>query len=245
MKRLIFGECIDVMKNIESKSIDLIICDPPYGITKNSWDKVIPINEMFEQYNRIIKDTGTIIIFGIGKFSASIILADEKYKYSLIWEKSNAKGFLNAKKRPLSAHEDIHIFQNKKYTYNPQKTSGHKRKVSTSKHKINCKKTENYNNYNLSSYDSTERYPRSVLKFSNDTQRIKLHPTQKPEQLIDYLIKTYSNVGDLILDNCAGSGTTGVCADKLSRDFILIENDFSMIEKIEKRIGAIHTNFSL
>ncbi len=221
-----FGDSLEVMKIISDKSIDLICCDPPYEKTKNSWDSIIPFDKLWEQYKRIIKDNGAIVLFGQDKFSAKLMLSNESWhRYNIIWEKTSPTGFLNAKKMPLRSHEDILVFYKSLPTYNPQKTTGHPRKVSSAKHKINSKKTENYGEHGLTSYDSTERYPKSVWKFASDTQKSALHPTQKPLKLIEEIIKTYSNEGDLVLDNASGSGTAGLASLNLKRDYIMIEND--------------------
>ena len=140
------------------------------------------------------------------------MLSNEKlHRYNLIWEKTSPTGHLNAKRMPLRSHEDLLVFYRKLPIYNPQKTTGHERKVSTAKHKRNSKKTTNYGEHKLTTYDSTERYPKSVLTFATDKQKSALHPTQKPVALLEYLIKTYTNEGDLVLDNCAGSGSVGGC----------------------------------
>jgi len=221
-----FGNCLKVMKIIPDKSIDLIVSDLLYGSTKNFWDQIISFDKLWEQYKRIIKENGAIILFGQDKFTAKLMLSNEEWhRYNIIWEKTNATGFLNAKKMPLRSHEDICVFYKKLPVYNPQKTTGHPRKVSTAHHKRNSKKTTNYGEHDAISYDSTERYPKSVWKFASDKQKSKLHPTQKPLLLLEEIIKTYSNEGDLILDNCSGSGTTGLAAKNLKRNYIMIEND--------------------
>jgi site-specific DNA-methyltransferase (adenine-specific) len=158
-------------------------------------------------------------------------------RYEWIWEKTQATGHLNAKKMPMKAHENVLVFYNKLPTYNPQKTTGHKRKVSTAHHKRNTKTCEIYQEHDdFIDYDSTERYPRSVLLFASDKQKTCLHPTQKPLSLMEYFIKTYSNEGDIVLDNAAGSGTTGVAADNLNRKYILIESDEKNFEICVNRV---------
>jgi site-specific DNA-methyltransferase (adenine-specific) len=155
----------------------------------------------------------------------------------LVWQKTTPTGHLNAKKMPLRSHEDILVFYKKLPTYNPQKTIGHERKVSTAKHKRNSKKTTNYGKHGLTTYDSTERYPKSVLTFATDKQKSALHPTQKPLELIKYLVRTYSNEGDWVLDNTCGSNTTGLACFELNRNYIGIENDFDMYEISKERVG--------
>lgn len=233
-----FGDCLDVMKFIGDATIDLILCDLPYGVTKNKWDSVIDLKELWCEYERVIKDNGAIVLFGQDKFSAKLMLSNEKlHRYNLIWEKTTPTGHLNAKKMPLRSHEDLLVFYKKLPTYNPQKTTGHKRKVSTAHHKRDSKKTTNYGEHGLTTYDSTERYPKSVLKFATDKQKVALHPTQKPLALMEYLIATYSNEGETVLDNCAGSGTTGLAAKNLNRNYIMIENDEMNYKTCIKRVG--------
>lgn len=150
------GDCLEKMQDIPSESIDMICCDLPYGVTKNKWDSLIPLNELWEQYNRVIKPNGAIVLFGQDKFSARLMLSNENmHRYNLIWEKTSPTGHLNSKRMPLRSHEDILIFYKQLPTYNPQKTTGHERKVSTAKHKRNSKKTTNYGEHGLTSYDST------------------------------------------------------------------------------------------
>jgi DNA modification methylase len=224
--KLYFIDCLIGMKQIPDKSISLICADLPYGKTKNKWDSVIDLDKLWVEYERIIKDSGVIILFGQDKFSARLMLSNEKmHRYNIIWEKTTPTGHLNAKKMPLRSHEDILVFYKQLPTYNPQKTTGHERKVSTAHHKRDSKKTTNYGEHGLTTYDSTERYPKSVWKFATDKQKSALHPTQKPLKLIEEIIKTYSNEGDLVLDNCIGSGTTAIACKNLNRNFIGMEND--------------------
>lgn len=237
MIQLTNGDCLQEMLNIPDKSVDVILADLPYAQTRNSWDIMIPIESLWKEYKRIITDNGIIILFGQGIFSAKLILSNPRmYKYTLVWEKTTPTGHLNAKKMPLRSHEDILIFYNKLPTYNPQKTTGHVRKVSTAAHKRNCKETENYGKHGLTSYDSTERYPKSVWKFATDKQKNALHSTQKPLKLIEELIKTYSNEGDMVLDNTMGSGTTGEACVNLNRNFIGIELDSTIFNVASNRI---------
>ncbi len=228
------------MKAIPDGSIDMILCDPPYGITaRNKWDSVIPFEQLWGQYERIIKDNGAIVLFGSGMFSADLMRSNYKlWRYNLVWEKTTSTGFLNARKMPLRSHEDIIIFYKRCPTYNPQKTQG-KRKVSKASSKVNCKQSSNYNIVPLTTYDSTERFPKSVLKFSTDKQKAALHPTQKPVALMEYLIRTYTNEGDTVLDNCMGSGTTGVACINTGRNFIGYELDKEYFEISQKRIHKI------
>lgn len=226
------------MNNISDKSIDCIITDLPYGQTsRNRWDNIIPFEPLWSHYNRIIKDNGAIILFANGMFTAELMLSNKKmWRYNLIWEKTQPTGFLNAKKMPLRNHEDICIFYKKLPIYNPQMSKGHERKISKAEHKVNCKETTDYGKHGLSTYDSTERYPKSVWKFSKDIQKSALHPTQKPVALLEELVKTYTNSGDLVLDSCMGSGTTGVACKNLGRKFIGIELDEKYFTIAKQRI---------
>jgi len=233
-----FGDCLEVMKLIDDETIDLIICDLPYGVTKNKWDSVIDLKMLWDEYDRIIKTNGAMVLFGQDKFSARLMLSNEKvHRYNLIWQKTTPTGHLNANRMPLRSHEDILVFYKKLPTYNPQKTTGHERKVSTAHHKRGSKRTTNYGEHGLTTYDSTERYPKSVLKFATDKQKVALHPTQKPLALMEYLIATYSNEGEIVLDNCAGSGTTGLAAKNLNRNYIMIENDETYYKTCIERVG--------
>jgi len=224
---------------IPDKSVDLILCDLPYGTTRNKWDSIIPLDKLWEQYERVIKNNGAIVLFAQTPFDKVLGVSNLKLlRYEWIWEKTSATGHLNAKKMPMKAHENILIFYRNLPTYNPQKTYGHERKVSKAEHKVNCVMTSNYNEHGLTSYDSTERYPRSVLLFPTDKQKEALHPTQKPVDLFEYLIKTYTNEGETVLDNCIGSGTTAIACIHTNRYFIGMELDANYYEIANKRIEA-------
>lgn len=231
-------DCLEGMKKIDDKSVDAIITDLPYGQTsRNKWDSVIPFKPLWEQYERIIKDNGAIILFANGMFTADLMQSNRKlWKYNLIWEKTQPTRFLNAKKMPLRSHEDICIFYKKLPTYNPQKTTGHPRKVSKAEHKTNCKETTDYGEHGLTTYDSTERYPKSVWTFAKDIQKSALHPTQKPVALIEELIKTYINPGDLVLDPCAGSGSHLLIARENNRKWLGMELTDTYFEIANKRM---------
>lgn len=241
------GDCLEVMKDIEDKSISLIICDLPYGVTaRNKWDEVIPFDKLWEQYERIIKDNGAIILTAQQPFTTNLIMSNPKlFRYTLVWEKTTPTGFLNANKMPLRSHEDIVVFYKKLPTYNPQKTTGHKRKVSKAEHKVNGKMSTNYGDFKKTTYDSTERYPTSVLTFSTDKQKCAIHPTQKPLKLWEWLILSYSNENDLILDNCSGSFTTAVACDNLKRKWICIEKEKEYCEAGKNRINENREELNL
>jgi len=247
MQEVVWGDCLEIMKDIPVGKIDMILCDLPYGTTACKWDTVIPFDKLWEQYERIIKPNGAIVLTAQTPFDKVLGCSNLKYlRYEWIWEKTSATGYLNAKKAPMKAHENILVFYKKLPIYNYIKTDGHQRKVSSSasRKKSIDRRMEKYGEAYIygketvtEDYNSTERYPRSVLKFSSDKQKSKLHPTQKPIKLFEYLIKTYTNEGDLVLDNCAGSGTTGAACMNLNRKFILIEQDEAYCNIILKRLG--------
>lgn len=231
---LIQGDCLQKMSEIPSNSVDMVLCDLPYGITACKWDITIPFEDLWEQYNRIVKENGAILLFGQEPFSSYLRLSNIKYyKYDWIWDKPCGTGFLNAKKQPMRNHEVISVFYKKQPTYNPQKTKGHKKKTSVKRQG----NTEVYGRQVGShSYDSDERYPRSIQTFSSDKQKVCLHPTQKPVLLCEYLIKTYTNEGDIVLDNTMGSGSTGVACKNIGRKFIGIEKDDRYFKIAKERI---------
>jgi len=226
------------MKDIPDKSIDMILCDLPYGITKNKWDCVIPFRDLWDAYNRIAKDNAAIVLFGSGMFTADLMHSNRKmWRYNIIWEKTQPTGFLNAKRMPLRSHEDILVFYKKLPTYNPQMMHGYPRKVSSAESKRNCKETTNYGGFKPKSYDSTDRYPRSVWKYKTDKQISALHPTQKPIELLSALIKTYTNKGDIVLDNCMGCGSTCIACIEADRKYIGFEIDEKYFEIAKERIS--------
>ena len=233
------GDCLELMKDIPDKSVDCIITDLPYGTTQCKWDTIIPFEPLWRQYNRIIKDNGAIVLFGTEPFSSHLRLSNLKnYKYDWIWDKVKGTGFLNAKRQPMRNHELISVFYKKQCTYNPQKTYGHKMKKS---YRSKDLQTDVYGEMkNDYTYESTERYPRSIQVFSTDTQNSSLHPTQKPVALIEYLIKTYTNDGELVFDSCMGSGTTGVACINTNRRFIGIELDNNYFKIAKERIENIN-----
>jgi site-specific DNA-methyltransferase (adenine-specific) len=231
------------MKEIESGSVDMVLTDPPYGTTACKWDSVIPLEPMWEQLKRIIKPNGAIVLSAQSPFDKVLGFSNlPMLKYEWIWEKPAATGHLNAKKMPMKAHENLLVFYNKLPTYNPQKTQGHKPVNSYTKQ--NNSDGECYGNtVSVSGGGNTDRYPRSVQVFSSDKQKLKLHPTQKPVALMEYLIKTYTNPGETVLDFTAGSFTTGVACVNLGREFIGIEmdNDYFNIgvSRIKDRIKCL------
>jgi len=231
------GDCLEVIKDIPDGSVDMILADPPYGTTsRNKWDVVIPFEPMWEQLNRVIKDNGAIVLFSQLPFSCELIQSNRKYfRYEWIWEKTNAVGFLNANRMPLRAHENILVFYKRLPIYNPQKTKGepYKRKSHG--------QTMNYGvlNSDLVTENNTgDRYPRDVIKFDNNGNNFKkVHPTQKPVDLCEYFIKTYTKENETVLDFVMGSGTTGVACKNLNRNFIGIELDEKYFKAAKERIG--------
>lgn len=228
------GDCLEVMKSIPDKSIDMILCDLPYGTTKNIWDNIIPFDKLWEQYNRIIKDNGCIALFGNQPFTSHLVLSNEKYfRYSLVWVKNKFSDFLNAKRKPMKVNEDICIFYKKQPTYNPQYTYSTPYKRWNTQEAVN--KQTNYGKHKSNVAESEgKRLPLTVLNF--DRVERPAHPTQKPVNLCEWLIKTYTNEEDVVLDNCMGSGTTGVACKNLNRNFIGIELDENYFKIAKERI---------
>lgn len=226
LNSLILGDCLKILPLIKNKSIEIILTDLPYGQTQNLWDAVLPLDILFNEYNRIIKDNGIIILFGQGMFSAELMIANKKYyRYSLVWKKGNrATGFLNAKKMPMRNHEDILIFYKTLPAYNPIFEKGPPQH-SIGKKSGKRKSNSNYSdfNYDNSREGSTLKYPKSILNF--DKPHPAKHPTEKPVPLLEYLIKTYSNEGYTVLDNTAGILSTGVAAQNINRNYICIEKE--------------------
>ncbi|HFG4486374.1 DNA-methyltransferase [Acinetobacter baumannii] len=226
------GDCLEVMTNIPDQSVDLILCDLPYGTTCCAWDSVIPFEPLWSHYERVIKGNGAIVLFAAQPFASVLATSNLKlFRYEWIWEKPAATGFLNVDNQPLRAHENILVFYKSLPVFHPQKTYGHERKTSKRK----CIGSAHYGKQmNIKDYDSTERFPRSVQVFSRDYPSV--HDTQKPVALCEYLIRSYTNEGELVLDNTMGSGTTGVACVNTSRNFIGIENDIESFTTAQQRI---------
>ena len=234
---LIHGDALEEMSKLEDESIDLILVDLPYGVTNNKWDVVIPLDDMWSQFNRVKKANTAMIFTATQPFTSILIMSNLKqFKYDLVWEKTICSGQLNVKHQPMRAHESILVFYDKIPTYNEQKTSGEP-------YKINRKAQYSENSYNSQKpnkkINDGFRHARSVFKVSNP--RIKGgHPTQKPNELLEILIKTYSNENDVVLDCCMGSGSTGVAALNLRRKFIGIEKEMKYYDLSKKNIEAVH-----
>jgi len=235
---IIHGCCLEVMKDIPDRCIDMILCDLPYGVTsRNKWDVCIDIVEYFKLSKEKIKENGVIVLTAIEPFSSKLIVNnDDIYKYSWVWKKQTATGFLNAKKQPLRCYENVLVFYNKQCTYNPIMTTGHKQ-YKIKGHKYTDSK--NYGKHDIPDYvGGTTRYPQNIINIKTEPNRKanKLHPTQKPVALMEYLIRTYTNENDLILDNCVGSGTTAVACINTNRNFIGIEKEKKYVDIANNRI---------
>ncbi|MEG0297606.1 MAG: site-specific DNA-methyltransferase [Clostridium sp.] len=240
LNKIYLGDCLKIMKNIEDKSIDMILCDLPYGTTRCPWDSQIDLNRLWDRYCRVIKDNGAIVLFAQTPFDKILGVSNlQMLKYEWIWEKTQATGHLNAKKMPMKAHENILVFYKKLPVYNPQKTTGHAPVNTYTKYIATQNNTDIYGKLSkeISGGGNKERYPRSVQIFSSDKQRECLHPTQKPVKLLEFLINTYTNEGEIVLDNCIGSGSTAVAAINTNRKFIGIEKDEKIYDTAVNRIN--------
>ena len=239
---LLQGVCLELMKDIPDKSIDLILCDLPYGTTRNSWDEVIPFDKLWAQYNRIIKDNGAILLFAQGKFYVNLVSSNMKmFRYDLVWDKELVSGFLNAKRMPLRRHEQVAVFYKHLPTYNPQFTQGKPLHSKGTAYQTKELTNNNYGDFKTTDDDragSTEKYPTSIMKFQKPHPSVCVHPTEKPVALLEYLVKTYTNEGDVVLDNCMGSGSTGVACKNTNREFIGMELDENYYKIACERLGA-------
>ena len=230
------GDCLELMKDIPDKSVDMILCDLPYGTTACKWDTIIPFEPLWGQYKRIIKDNGAIVLTASQPFTSALVMSNPgMFKYQWVWDKKIPSGMAYARFQPMRQHEDVLVFCDGKTIYNAQMTKRDKPIKGGG-----MSKGETTNNQNLVALKKTYDYknPTSILVFDK-IRRDSVHPTQKPVALFEYLIKTYTNEGDLVLDNCAGSGTTGVACQNLNRNYILIEISPEYIDIINKRLSAV------
>lgn len=247
--RILCGDCLEIMNDIPDNSIDMILCDLPYGTTQNKWDSIIPLDKLWKQYHRIIKDNGAIVLTSQGIFTAKLILSNEKYfKYKIVWEKSKSTNFLNVKKQPLRKHEDICIFYKKQPYYNPQMREGKAYDKGIRKDQL----TGSYGDFKPTEVKSSGgRYPVDIIYFKTaESEGEVYHPTQKPIELGRYLIKTYTKEGAIVLDNTCGSGSFLVSAVLEHRNFIGIEKNHEVhlfkkkeidyIEVCERRISEAY-----
>jgi len=236
INKIIKGDCLVVMKKIPDKKIDMILTDLPYGKTaRNEWDIIIPLDKLWEEYKRIIKDNGVIALTSVEPFTSMLVMSNIKmFRYDLVWEKVTPTGHYNAKKMPLRNHESILIFYKKVPMYNPQKIEGglfHKNKI------IHNTKSKNYQNPKLTYISNLDGkyYPRSIIG-SFAPNKKKLHPTQKPLKLFEYLIETYTKKNDIVLDSCIGSGTTAIACISLDRRYVGIEKVEEFVKMANLRI---------
>lgn len=234
------GDCLEVMKQIPDKSVDMVLCDLPYGCTQSKIDIQIPFKPLWEQYERIAKDNAAIVLFAQGLFFVDLVQSNRKmYRYDICWDKILISGFLNAKRMPLRQHEQIAVFYKKQPTYNPQMSIGKPLHGKGHLYKEKDVTNKNYGEYETVDDDragSTEKYPTSIIRFQKPHPSKALHQTEKPVALLEYLIKTYSNEGDVVFDNCMGSGSTGVACVDAGRSFIGIELDEKYYKIAENRI---------
>ena len=252
--KIIQGDCLEKMKLIPDGSVDMILADLPYGTTACKWDTIIPFEPLWEQYKRVIKDNGAIVSTASQPFTSALIMSNPKmFKYEWIWEKSKASNFVHSKYQPLKAHENILVFSkypaaqnsaNRNMIYVPQMVNVEVYDKGLTSNKIDVLNGGRRNAVKNKS-DNGKRYPRSVQYFVTAEREGKLSPTQKPVALFEYIIKTYTNEGDIVLDNVAGSGTTGEACTNINRDFILIEKEPNYYEVIKERVGKIFKNYGL
>lgn len=249
--KLIHGDCLVEMQNIPDKSIDMILCDLPYGTTASKWDIIIPFDKLWAQYERVIKDDRAIVLFGSGQFTYKLISSNEDlYRYKWIWYKTKRGNFVNAKNRPMTAYEEIMVFSKattangskNKMLYNPQGLIPKQtiRHDNGTRFGTMAGKRPSHQQTTISEYTN---YPCDVLEFASESNPV--HPTQKPIPLIEYLIRTYSNEGDTILDNCSGSGSTGVACVNTKRNFIGIELNDEYFTIAEKRVKEAQQQLKL
>ncbi len=241
MNKVLQGDCLELMKDIPDKSIDMILCDLPYGTTACKWDTIIPFEPLWEQYKRIIKDNGAIVLTASQPFTSALVMSNLKmFKYEWIWHKSIPSGAMSAKYQPMKAHENILVFGKGKTKFNPIKEDRSKNTHLITEKKRAYKSNSEHNNFIANIGEQEEkRYPTTVRLFGNVSRWDSIHPTQKPVALFEYLIKTYTNEGDLVLDNCAGSGTTAIACINTKRNYILIEKEPEYIDIINKRIASL------
>ena len=236
MNRLMQGDCLEKMKDIPDGSVDMVLADPPYGTTVCKWDSIIPLEPMWEHLKRIIKPNGAIVMTASQPFTSKLISSNYKmFKYCWVWKKQKATNFYQVKWQPLKEHEDIAVFCHKTPQYNPQGTT----EVNVKSGRKN-KSSNLYSKYNGGDYiQKVGNYPRSIQTFPTDGDKYRLHPTQKPVALMEYLIKTYTNENETVLDFTMGSGTTGVAAKNLNRNFIGIELDPDYFKIAQERIKRV------
>jgi site-specific DNA-methyltransferase (adenine-specific) len=252
-KEILLGDCLELMKDIPNGSIDMILCDLPYGTTACKWDTIIPFDKLWEQYERIIKPNGAIVLTSSQPFTSALVMSNPKlFKYEWIWQKAVGSNFAALKYQPMKEHENILVFGKGTTIYNPikeeRKGSGKQRQKAGY---ANSKATAKTGQFIGGIMDATKRtndydelrYPSSIQYFNNRDKDRGMHPTQKPTELFEYLIKTYTNEGELILDNCAGSGTTAIACLNTNRQFIVMEKEQEYYDIILKRVADFNKKF--
>lgn len=245
---LIHGDCLVEMAKIPDKSVDMVLCDLPYEVLNKSnknaqWDRLLPFDKLWEQYERVIKDNGAIVLFAQGMFTAQLMMSNPKlWRYNLVWDKVLTSGFLNAKRMPLRSHEDICVFYKELPTYNPQMQEGKPLHSKGSSYKEKELTNNCYGSLGVADDERkgcTDKYPTSIVRFQKPHPSIAVHPTQKSVELCEWLIKTYTNEGEIVLDNCMGSGTSGVASVNCNRSFIGIELSDEYFFTAERRIRGM------
>jgi len=244
---ILLGSCLDIMSMIPDESIDMILADLPYGITQNEWDRVIPPEQLWAEYRRVTKPNSAIVLTATQFFAAQLISSNPKmFRYDLVWRKNKSTGFLNANRMPLRQHESILVFYRRLPVYNPQKSHGHRPVHTFTKH------TSDGTNYGqtkqgISGGRQTDRYPTSIIDIPtvNNDSAERVHPNQKPVELFEYLVKTFTNEGAVVLDNCIGSGTTAIACLKTKRHFIGIEQDGKFHRLAQERIASFKSTHTL
>ena len=256
-KEILLGDCLELMNDIPNGSIDMILCDLPYGTTACKWDTIIPFEPLWKEYERLIKPNGAILLTASQPFTSALVMSNPKlFRYEWIWEKNFSGGFILAKKQPMKYHENILVYYKNQPTYNPifEEYADTTKNRFKNNGKVNSSKLQavNYTNEiqgikRVQDEVNLERgaYPKSVQKIKGvpNCNGGRLHPTQKPTELFEYLIKTYTNEGDLILDNCAGSGTTAIACLNTNRQFIVMEKEQKYYDIILKRVADFNKNF--
>ena len=233
--RIYCGDCLEIMPRFKKESVDLILCDLPYGMTGNKWDSVIPMEDLWKCWKRILKPNGVVCLTSMGVFTAKVILSNEDwFKYKIVWDKGLPTGFLNSKKQPLRRHEDICVFYKSQPVYNPQMLEGDPYR------EISRAQSENYGTLkSILTISNGEKYPVDIIKVHNPNIKRKIHPTQKPVKLGNWFIKTFTNKGDLVFDATFGSGSFLVSAKSLQRKYCGIEKDKKYFKMTEKRLNSI------
>ena len=251
--RIFLGDCLQIMKDIPNQSVDMVLCDLPYQVLhKNNpnaqWDRIIPFEPLWKQYNRIIKPNGAIVLFAQGMFTAQLMMSNRKmWRYNLVWDKVTRTGFLNANRMPLRTHEDICVFYRNLPTYNPQMEKGSEHHRSGGE-ELKGQLNRCYGDFKATKFlMSNERFPTSIIRITQGSHcdGYRVHPTQKPVDLLRYLVLTYTNEGDTVLDNCMGSGSTIVAAIRENRQYIGIEKEEKYYDIANRRIAAEMSQLSL